>query len=261
VPTELKKKWEGVAHGLPEKRLSVSAFGEPLTILLAALRRIATNIVGDAFEEKNVGRFANAARQLDIEITDLVKESSGFDSVITLTPLAGDNLKLFDDLAENASMQLLDAIDSERQGTLKNANVRKYLRALPLGITRQSYWLHNNGNVLREISFGIMDISVLPPELPYLATYLGKVVGVGFEPGRPEVRIKTDTTTVVLTSTTKQVDAALELRYSTVKAVAVVQGSTHKLLILQESHLPIHRSTRDIAIFQKWDGVLRRLAQ
>lgn len=261
MPTELKIKWEGVAPGLPEKRLSLSAFGEPLTTLLAALRRIATNLVGDALEEKNIGRFANAARQLDIELTDLVKESSGFDSVITLTPMAGDNLKLFDDLAQNASIQLLDAIDSERQGNLKNASVRKYLRMLPLGITRQTYLLHSNGTTLRHISFGTMDISVLPPDLPFVATYVGKVVGVGFEPGKPEVRIKTDTTTVALASTTKQVDAALELRYSTVKAVAVVQGNAHRLLILQDSHLPIHRSTRDAMIFQKWAGVLKRLAQ
>jgi hypothetical protein len=66
VPTELKIEWEGVAPGLADKRLSLSAFGEPLTILLAALRRIASNLVGDALEEKNVGRFTNAARQLDI---------------------------------------------------------------------------------------------------------------------------------------------------------------------------------------------------
>jgi hypothetical protein len=45
-----------------EEAAKLSAFGEPLTILLAALRRIATNIVGDAFEEKDVGRFANADR-------------------------------------------------------------------------------------------------------------------------------------------------------------------------------------------------------
>jgi len=119
MPTELKIKWEGVAPGLAEKRLSLSAFGEPLTILLAALRRIASNLVGDALEEKNVGRFTNAARQLDIEISDLVRESSGFDSVITLTPLLGENMPLWDYLPENAGTQLLDAIDAERRGILK----------------------------------------------------------------------------------------------------------------------------------------------
>lgn len=226
------------------------------------LRRIATNLVGDALEDKNIGRFASAARQLDIELSDLVKESSGIDSLITLTPpTPGENLELFQNLPENVGMQLLDAIDSERRGILKNARVRQYLRALPLGITQQSYWLHENGRILREVSFGAMDISILPPDLPYIVHCVGKVVGVGFEPGRPEVRVKTETATVTLSATSQQVDRALDLRYSSVTAVTVVQGTAHRLLILQASHLPIYRSTRDAAVFDRWRGVLQRLAQ
>ncbi len=251
---------EGVAPGLSEKRLSLSAFGEPLKILLAALRRIATNLVGDALEDKNVGRFANVARQLDIEIFDLVKESSGFDSVITLTADRGENLPLFQNLPETAALQLLDAIDSERSGRLKNARVRQYLRALPLGVTRQSYRLHHNGNILKEISFGQMDISALPPELPYVVEYTGKVVGVGFEPGKPEVRIKTEDTSVAFLATPKQVDTALKLRFTTVRIIAVVQGTSHRLLILKDSQLPINKSTRTAAVYERWDSVLRRLA-
>jgi len=260
VPTELKIKWEGVAPGLADKRLSLSAFGEPLTILLAALRRIATNLVGDALEDRNVGRFADVARKLDIEIFDLVKESSGFDSVITLTPASGENLPLWDFLPENAGTQLLDAIDAERKGILRNSNVRKFLRALPLGVARQTYQLHRNGQILKEVSFGDMDISVLAPELPCIQSYVGKVVGVGFEPGRPEVRIKNDESSITFSATARQVDAALEMRYSTVRAVGVIHGSSHRLLILQESHLPIYRSSRQVAVYGRWHEVLRRLA-
>src|SRR5689334_3751010 len=111
MPTELRIRWQGDTRGLADKRLSLSAFGEPLNLLLVALRRIATNLVTDAFEDKNIGRFANAARQLDIEIFDLVKESSGFDGLITLTaPSPGENLELFQNLADSAGVQLLDAI-------------------------------------------------------------------------------------------------------------------------------------------------------
>jgi hypothetical protein len=262
MPTELKIRWQGDARGLADKRLSLSAFGEPLTLLLAALRRIATNLVTDALEDKNVGRLANAARQLDIEIFDLVKESSGFDGLITITaPTAGENLDLFQNLAENSGAQLLDAINSERNGILKNASVRKYLKALPPGVTYQSYELHDNGRVLREVSFGEMHIPSLPPDLPYIAHYSGRIVGVGFEPGKSEVRVKTAAATVALSATAEQVDSALELRGADVLAVAVVRGSTHRLLILQDSQLPINRSTRDAAIFARWDGLLQRLAQ
>jgi hypothetical protein len=262
VPTELKIKWQGVAPGVPEGRLSLGAFSEPLTILLASLRRIATNLVGDAVEGKNIGRFANAARQLDIEITDLVRESSGFDSVITLTPSVGENLPLFQELTQQAGFQLLDSIDSERRGVLRNASVRNYLRALPQGISHQTYTLHDNGTVLKQVSFGSVELSEVPGDLPCVVHYIGNVIGVGFEPGRPEVRIKTDAaTTVTLAATQKQVDVALGLRFDKIRAVAVDQGGSRRLLILQEVNRPINRSTRDAAIFDRWEGVLRRLAQ
>jgi hypothetical protein len=123
VTVELKIKWEGEVPGLAEKRLSLGAFGEALTNLLAGLRRIATNIVGDAFEEKqSIGRFANVARRLDIEITALVRESSGVNSIITVTTPIGDTLPLLD-LAVSAGTQLFDALDYESRGIAKNANV------------------------------------------------------------------------------------------------------------------------------------------
>ena len=204
MSVELKIKWDGSAPGLAEKRLSLAAFGEALTILLAGLRRIATNIVGDALEEKSSkGRFANAARRLDIEITELLKESSGFDSVITFATPIGDTFPLLN-LAEVAGEQLLDALDSESRGIAKNANIRRYLRALPAGITQQNYSLHQNGTLLRHVSFGEALLPEIPAELPYLARYLGNIVGVGFEPGRPEVRLRTEDRSITLVATSTQ---------------------------------------------------------
>ena len=262
MPTELKIEWQGSAQGLPEGRLSLGAFGEPLAVLLSALRRIATGLVRDAVEEKNIGRFANPARRLDIEITDLVKESSGFDSLITLTPSLGENLHLFQDLTERAAVQLLDAIDSERRGELRNSSVRHFLRALPSGISHQTYTLHHNGTNVKEVSFGAFELSELPGDLPSIAHYVGSLIGVGFEPGKPEVRIKTQSgSTVNFIATPKQVDIALGLRSQSIRIVAVEQGASHRLLIIQESNRPINRSTRDVAVFERWEGVLRRLAQ
>jgi len=261
VPVELKIKWEGLAPGLAEKRLSVSAFGEALTNLLAGLRRIATNIVGDAFEEKSVrGRFANAARRLDIEITELVRESSGFDSVITFATPVGDTLPLLD-LAEIAGTQLLDALDSESRGIAKSANIRRYLQSLPKGITQQNYWLRQNGTLLKHVSFGEALLPEIPSDIPYIARYLGNIVGVGFEPGRPEVKLKTEDRTVTLAATSEQVDRALLLRDLKVRAIAVVEGNVERLLIVQDAQLPLNHSTREIAVYQRWEGALKRLAQ
>lgn len=262
MSVELKIKWEGFAPGLDEKRLSLSAFGEPLRLLLAGLRRIATNIVSEAFEDRAPrGRFANEAKRLDIEIRELVKESSGFDGIITVATAPNDIFPLFD-LASNAGTQLLEALDSESRGVAKSASVRNYLRSLPTGITKQTYWLHRNGTTIKEVSFGEAVLPDLPVDLPYIAEYSGYIIGVEFEPGRPEVKMKTEAgSDVTFAATSAQVDSALDLRHTKATAVAVVQGKSHRLIILQEADRPLNHSTREVAIYERWEGALKRLAQ
>ncbi len=261
MPTELKIKWEGTAPGLAEGRLSLSAFGEPLKLLLASLRRIATNKVSDDIEESNVGRFAKEAKQLDIEITDLVKESSGFDSLITFTDPYSVESSLLASLQEKVGRELLEAIDDERQGVLRNSGVRRYLQSLPKGIAKQTYALHRNGTTLKEVSFTSTSISDVPPELPFIANYIGKVVGLGFEPGKLEVKIKTDRAVVHVSATAKQVESALNLRHSTVRAVVVSAETGQRLLFIQDVNDPVYKSTRDAAIYERWNELLVRLAQ
>ncbi len=274
MPTQLKIKWEGTAPGLANQRLSLSAFGRPLNTLLSALRRIATNIVGQALDETkaSAGRFTNEARQLDIEIVDLVRESSGIDSVVSLNAPVGESFPLFGDLAEDAVRNLLEAIDLERRGTARNARVRAYLQALPPGITRQTYQLHQNGTLLKQVSFSSVDLPLLPADLPYLCEYIGRIVGVGFEPGRTEVRVRTEEEAhetgpakpprvATLAATSKQVDTALELRHSQVRAIAVCHGDERRLLILQDVSLPLRCSSRETIVFERWRGLLERLAK
>jgi len=55
---------------------------------------------------------------------------------------------------------------------------------------------------------------------------------------------------------TKQVDTALELRYTTVKAPGSSSRCCASALNSTQSHLPIHCSTRDAVVFDKWQGVL-----
>jgi hypothetical protein len=261
MPLELKIRWQGAAPGLTEKRLSLGAFADPLAKLLASLRRIASNIIGQAFDDRRpTGRFANAARQLDIEITDLLKDSSGFDSVITVTTPFGGTLPLLD-LGESAGKLLLEALDAESRGVATDAIVRSYLRSLPNGIARQDYSLHRNGTVLRHISFGEATLPQLPPDVPYIAHFVGHIVGVGFEPGRSEVRVKADSSTLTFTAESRLVEAALHLRHIKIQAVAVTTAGTYRLLILQPADTPIATSTRAEAVYDRWQAVLKRLAQ
>src|ERR1035441_7773006 len=65
--------------------------------------------------------------------------------------------------------------------TLKNVGVRRYLRALPIGVHRQVYVLHQNGREFKRVELGGMVLSDLLSDLPYLAEVHGRVMGVGFE--------------------------------------------------------------------------------
>jgi len=263
VAVELKIKWDGTAPGLAENRLSLSAFGTSLQLLLGGLRRIASNIVRDAIDERQAttGRLAKAASQLDIEITDLVKGSTGLQGVVSVNTPLGATLPLFD-LAERAGYGLLEALDAEGHGIPKNLPIRRFLQSLPQGITEHAYSLHRNGTVLKEITLRGAVLPEIPAEVPYLVRYFGKVVGVGFPPGRAEVRIKAESgSTATLLATDEQVEAALRLRQSDVVAVGVVHDGSHRLLSLRDAKAEPKTFVRESAIYDRWRGVLKRLAQ
>lgn len=264
MAVQLDIVWDGEAPGLQDHRLSLGAFGDALTSLLAALRRIATNIVGNAMEGETaeVGRLATAARQLDIQIEAIKGGSSGFVGVVSIHTPQGESMQLFNELPETAGTQLLEAVESESKGILKNSAVRRYLRALPSGVYRQVYVLHDNGREFKRVELGSMAISEVLSDLPYLAEVHGRIVGVGFEPGKNEVRIKSDEGThLTLMASSLHVDNALVLRNSHIKALAVIQESGSRLLRLQEADKGWSVPSREDAIFKRWEGLLRRLAQ
>jgi hypothetical protein len=203
MPVRLIVKWDGDIPGLGEGRLSLNVFGKALTHLSTSLRRIATNLVHGALREQEAttGRLTNAALEIDVQPTHLLTNSAGIDSLVTISSPPGQAFSLFEELPANATLKFLDAVEAERQGRLTNASVRRYLESLPGGLSKQSYSVYRDGTSLREISFGEVRLARPPLDVPYLAEYVGAIVGVGFEPGQPEVRIQTDTSLVTLTAT------------------------------------------------------------
>src|ERR1700674_819527 len=149
MPLELRVVWDGDVPGLAEHRLSLGSFAEPMAKLLAALRRIASNIVGDALDERPamVGRLADVARQLDVEIIRVEGSSTGFAGLVALNVPAGQNLPLFNTLPQTAVIELLTALELEGKGTPKDKLVRQYIRSLPFGLGKHTYSLHENGTV------------------------------------------------------------------------------------------------------------------
>lgn len=263
MPIRLRTTWEGNVSGIVEGRLSLGVFGKVLTNLLLALRQIAKDIVSKALEDKqtNLDGVSHVARQLDVEITSLIKGPSGFDSLVTVSVATDEHSPPLADLAEQASTAFLDALELESRGVVTHTGVRRYLESLPRGVTRQTYRVCRDNDVLREVSLGPVALEHASDDLPHLAEYVGHVVGVGFEPGTSEVRIKTDTTTVTLEARADQVATALALCHSLVRVMAVIQGHAARLLLLQQADAPITQATRESAIFKRWERVLRRLAQ
>jgi hypothetical protein len=255
---QLEIVWDGPLPSLMEHRVSLNAFADPLCNLLSAARRIASNMVSDALEPAATGRLAKAAHQIDIELTGVIGNSGGVATVMTFQS-NNSQQPLFNDMTENVGTALLDAIDAERQGILKNLGVRKYLQSLPSILTRQSYNLHENGRSIRHFEFGTMALPETPTELPYLMELSGRISGVGFEPW--EVRIKSDETRTIVPATQKQVERALEYRNTEVRALILRHGLKSKLLKLEENSAVRFRPDPETHIFARWNNLLQRLAQ
>jgi hypothetical protein len=255
--------FDGTVPGLSEHRLSLGAFAEPLANLIKALRRIANNAVTDALgrSRSDVGRLTESVRQLDIELTSIVPGSGGFEGVISLHTPPGETMPLFD-VTEYSVQQLLDALDQESRGNLKNAQVRTYLKSLPSGVNHQTYILLGGTKEIRRVEFGTPDLPTEVFGLPYLVEFIARVTGVGFDPGRNQIRfLMDDGQDMTVSATSEQVDFALENRASWVRALLVIQSETKKLLRIQlETDRPVKLDSETF-ILRRWDNLLERLAQ
>ncbi len=100
--------------------------------------------------------------------------------------------------------------------------------------------------------------------MTFLREIEGHIVGVGFEPGKPEVRIKGDGPASAFGATADQVEAALAIRHDSVRVFGVHDGKHTRLLRIGKSSDPRFVATPqgiEEHIFQKWAGLFARLAQ
>jgi hypothetical protein len=265
MASEITIKWDGDVPGVAQHHLSLSAFGESLTHLLAALRRIATQMVSTAVENERpkAGRFANLARQLDIEIINIEGGSTGFHGVVSFHQ-PPEMLPLFADLPERSVVELFDSIERESRGQPANWAVRKYLASLPPAINRQSYELTDDGVSKKKVEIGSVVLTEIPEELASLREINGDVVGVGFVPAKPEVRVKGEGTTAAFEATDEQVEQALAIRHESARAFGVYDGRKNRLLRIEKASgasFQVTDETIQEHIFKRWDGVFARLAK
>jgi hypothetical protein len=104
---------------------------------------------------------------------------------------------------------------------------------------------------------------VEPPSLDELE---GTIIGVGFEPGRWEVRIVDSETRhpVSCLASSKLVEDAIALRSKRIRVLTVTSGGRVRLLRLQDADAPpieLTEQQRQELVFGRWDDLMRRLAE
>lgn len=254
--------WDGPITGLAEHRISLTAFGPALTQLVAAAKRIASNAVMRAAEPSETGRLAKLAHGIDIQIGAITEGSGGVAGLLTFEAPVSYQENLFFSLPEKTGLELIESIEAESKGEFRNAAVRSYMRALPQTLTRQYYRLHENGRLIKEITLGAVTLPEGMLALPYLQELVGMVAGVGFDPGRDEVRFKTDdAASVTAAANEQQVNTALELRHQKVRALVLQTESVGaRLLTLVDAETDRPHYSDEVYIFDKWGRALQELA-
>lgn len=255
--------WDGPITGLAEHRISLTTFGPALVQLVAAAKRIASAAVMKAAEPSETGRLAELAHGIDIQLGAITQGSGGISASVTFDAPVSYQEDLFFSLPERTGLELVEAIDSESRGEYRNSSVRSFMRKLPQTLTRQYYCLHDNGRVIKEITLGVVTLPEGMLALPYLQEVVGMVTGVGFDPGRDEVRFKTDdAANVTATATEQQVNSALDLRHQKVRAIVLQREPPvgAKLLTLADAESERPSFSDEVYIFQKWGRALQELA-
>lgn len=272
METQLKIVWDGDAPGLAQHRLSLAEFGPALNRMLIAMRRIASGIVTQASEGDDLGlrggRLAKVASQLDLEITGVEQGSLGLTMacVLRLAPeQASDAVR---SLADQTCAEFVTAIEHESTGRLRNGMVREYLRSLPVGVKSQSYSVQRSDGSAVQTQVGAVTLAELPADAPVLDEMVAIVMGVSFDPARPEVRIQDPKTkrTIVCSATVPLVEQAVSLRSTPVRALVVQAVGKLRLLRLRSADASMEPSdqfagTRGALLWERWDELLRRFAQ
>ncbi len=265
---ELRALYDGTEHGLAEHRLSLGAFGAALTLLLAALRRTASSILGSAIEEPEYvphGRLHKQAALIDLEF---IRIDPGcaipcFGVVLRDDALTRQARLPIEDLHVQAAERLVRDIEAEAKGILRNAAARRYLAALPSSVTRQKYTLTRGDGVVFETEFGTPSLPPMPEETGGLFHVRGHVTATGFQPGVPFVQLKVEDKPRRCAASERLVDRALDLRgQEVVGAILSVQNKDQLLSIAPattSTEVPVEITLRHLD--DRWSSTLRRLAQ
>jgi len=274
VAVELSVIFEGTEPGLADRRLSLSAFGEPLRLFLIALQRTASAILSSSDDPEYGGRggqYKAEARMLDLELKGCTEGCAGVIFACTARVPPGGQLtiahsvpEVFDryDLPALTAARLVQDIEAERSGRPRNVAVRRYLASIPPGVASQRYIAKCGVEVLGDLQFQSFKLAEIPEDAPRLLRFAGKIASVSFEGSH--VFLKNPSRGVRCSATPEQLDRALALRGKDIVA-AILYGAREPSLVWihPASDLPERPPLESTSnhLLSTWAETLRYLAQ
>jgi len=264
---ELRIRWDGELRGLSEHRLSLALMGPALAELVRAIRRTGSNLLSKAFDSSELGarggRLNKLADGLDLELKGVSPGCANVSFVCTFTPPPGEQYPLVNGINERACLTLVSDIEGEQAGKATSSVARAFLRAVPDGVRRQRYAVVVDGEEKKVVEFGEAQLPELPEPLPGLSRLEGRVVAVGFEPGRTFVSVKGEGGSLSCSATRDQVEEALRLRGQPIEAMALTKDGKSRLLWLraQGERRGDDVDARTNFMFERWGELLGRLAK
>jgi hypothetical protein len=260
-------RFNGAVPGLDEHRLDIEAFGQALVYLQHAVQRTASGLLKDALDDPAYGgaggRRAKDAQRVRLQLVTLREGSLDIGFVAEMTAPSSGQLEAFNDLPERALRRVVADIGDESNGRLRNAAVRRYLKALPAGLTLQEYVISDGERELARTEVHTVAVPEEPKAPPRLRRVVGRVVAVGFAPGQPFVRLQSGGDEIKAEASDEVVDAALRLRRDQVAAM-VVCAKENRIVWLRaadDQPTPPDDRGRLEAMTSRWATLLDRLAK
>ncbi|HJX53601.1 MAG TPA: hypothetical protein VJ801_12615 [Polyangia bacterium] len=262
MSVKIKITFDGTAEGLAQHRLELGAFASALACFVAGLRRTASGLLTEATENTR-GPVARVA-ELRVFLESVEGNSLALNGSVEAPPLMpGQNAELLDSLPERATKRFVQDIEDESRGRLRSKHARKYLGALPPGVSTQQYQVSSGGVVVYDATIGKVDLPTEPKDLPAIIKTKGRVVGLTFEP-LTEVRLDVADTRLTCSATDAQVEKAIALRGHDVFVVAVLDGTKGRLLWIGDpGDFPkmLTPDQRTDHVLTRWDKTLERLSR
>lgn len=260
----------GDSEAIRRGSLSVAEFGPALNQLLTAVRRTASAVAsGKEGRVSSRGSIADAAKLMDIHITGISHGSLIVQTdIVDSSPVTDAYLFPKGDierLPEITMIRLLEDMQAESEGKVRNDSVRKYLGLLPESVHHQRYTLTRGKELLVDFSVGQVELADCPPSLPNLDRIAGRVTALCVEEGKETVSIRSHRKRWTLFASADLVQRAYELKSQEILATIVAGGDSEnlpRLIRLDEFEPPAPSSEERINyIVETWSGALSELAK